>query len=646
MRVKKEIKQLREEIAYLREKYITTNEEKLTLANVLSVINEELEASLQNEKRFIASVSHELRTPMTAIIGYSELMSDTDLDRDQKRYMKSIKHSSNYLLSLVNDLLDVAKLKDKRVELNPKVVDLTDILSECVILMESKISEEVTFEVELPTLDYKVKADDKRIKQIVLNLLSNAAKFTKSGTIRLYLDPLIESANNQLQVTMHIEDTGIGIPAEVQETLFKPFCSTDKTQGTGLGLFISKELVELMNGTILLSSIEGEGSHFIVEFFVERSIKKEVGKGLIGTNILMCSEKNSFVNSLEMEFSRMHMDSFEHFNLSLKSLEELTLALLPKAKEYDIVIFDLDVLGKDAVHIANIFSMLNPQINMVSYLSDENKIFSDIFSLTIYKPLGHQSFIRQLEETYSKKVLQIEQSDYSHLKILLVEDVDMNRIYQVEMLRKFFKIECDTAENGAVALEKAKNNHYDAILMDMRMPIMDGLEATQKIREFNQEIPIICMSANVYKEDKISAYESGMNDFIEKPLERLDIENSLLKLINNEFSQESQHSVDYKKIAYQFLRENFEEEIVQQLCETAEVSIRESVENISLNYTEMNPKELRDNFHQLKGVFLNLGLNDLASEAGELQKYAEEEDFMKLMEEKESFLERVNNFIL
>ncbi len=639
------MKNLKKELRSIKEKYQRSNEEKLTLANLLSLINEELKESLHNEKRFIASVSHELRTPMTSIIGYGELLNSTNLNSKQKRYVQSITQSSHYLLSLVNDLLDVAKFKDKRVELSPKVVELNDILSECAILMESKISKEVNFDLSLPILDYKIKADAKRLKQIVLNLLSNATKFTKEGSIKFYVDPIVEHQNNQLEVTLHIEDTGTGIPQEIKDTLFDPFCSTDKTQGTGLGLFISQELAELMNGNITVSSAQGIGSHFTLKFFAEKSFKKEIGKGLIGLNILMCSTSNKFTDAISMELKRMSMQSFEHYDIESQGLERLISDFLPKAKAYNILILDIDILKEDALHLAKIFSIVNPELKIVSYLDDENEICSEVFSLSIHKPIGHQRFIRQLEKSYTNQRSKLTiKKDFSKLKILLVEDVELNRIYEVEMLKNFFGITCDTAEDGSIALIKAKENQYDIILMDMRMPVMNGLEATRKIREFDKKIPIVCMSANVYKEDKIAAEEAGMNDFIEKPLEHTDIKNKLLRFLH--YKQEKQPSLpNYKEMAYNFLRENFEDEVIQQLCQTAKESINESLSHIALHKDEAKVEELSEDFHRLKGVFLNLGIKELALKAGALQNYAQKKEFDKIAEMESSFVENIKAFL-
>ncbi|HIP51655.1 MAG TPA: response regulator [Campylobacterales bacterium] len=176
------------------------------------------------------------------------------------------------------------------------------------------------------------------------------------------------------------------------------------------------------------------------------------------------------------------------------------------------------------------------------------------------------------------------------------------RIYEVEMLKNFFGVMCDTAENGAIAVKKAKENEYDAILMDVRMPVMNGLIATRKIREFNQDVPIICMSANVYKEDKIAAEEAGMNDFIEKPLERIDIENKLVKLIEKGFGVYVKEKINYKQIVKNNLRENFDETIATQLCVAAMNSISEGLENINTHTKEKDLSSLTEEFHRLKGV--------------------------------------------
>jgi len=274
----KRVERLQAELAKVEKKYKKANEDKLTVSHLLSQVNDELEESLSNEKRFIASVSHELRTPLTAILGYSELLNDTALNNKQKRYLDSMVQSSNHLLSLVSDLLDVAKIGDNRIELSPKEIDLDDVLNDCANLIRSRIKDGVDFIVDIPMLEYKIYADDKRLKQIFINLLSNAAKFTNKGSIRFYIKDIQDVDSDKLKIVVNVDDTGNGIPAEVSETLFDPFQSTDKTQGTGLGLYISQQIAGMMDGEIVVESEPEIGSSFQVTLILKKSSKKEIGK--------------------------------------------------------------------------------------------------------------------------------------------------------------------------------------------------------------------------------------------------------------------------------------------------------------------------------------------------------------------------------
>jgi len=627
MKFKKEIRRLQGNLEHATKKYNRNNDEKLILANLLTNVNHELEESLRNEKRFIASVSHELRTPMTSILGYGELLRDTKLSSQQKRYLRSITQSSHYLLSLINDLLDVAKFADKRVELSPKVVDLYDIMHESTTLIRSKIADGVEFEVNIPILEHKIKVDDKRLKQIIINLLSNSAKFTKKGKIECFVESMVDCKNsNQMEIFLHIKDSGSGISKENAKKLFIPFSSTDQTQGTGLGLFISKELANLMNGDITFSPIEDGGSLFVLRIVVEKSVKKEIGKGLIGTDILMCSPKNSFVDSIIMELRSMGMDTFTHYDSKEKELSTIVIDMLSQAKNHDIVIFDADTCNESTLDIAKMFSILNPDIKLFAWMNDDTLVDTDMFDMVISKPIAYQQFILEIENSYTQEYnVHLFKTDYSKLKILIVEDVEINRIYQTEMLNNFFNINCDTASNGAIAVDMAKDNHYDAIFMDMRMPVMNGQEATRKIREFDTVTPIICMSANVYKEDKLEAQEAGMNAFIEKPLERVDIETQLVNLINNKFSRKDDKlMLELTDKALTHLRTNFDETTSISLFDIAMVSIGDSLNSIEKHIYIQNMDVLVDDFHCLRGILLNLGLPELADQATILQQATKE----------------------
>jgi len=642
----KSMEQIKIEHSRLKKRYAKATKDKLKLAHLLTQVNKELEESLNNEKRFIASVSHELRTPLTAILGYGELLDDTALNNKQKRYLDNISQSSNHLLALVSDLLDVAKIGDNRIDLVPKEVDLDDILNDCANLIRSKVRKGVELITDIPMPEYKVRVDDKRVKQIFINLLSNASKFTKQGSIRFYIQTLEPIGDNQLKLVAKVDDTGTGIPESVAQTLFEPFQSTDKTQGTGLGLYISQKLAQMMGGEITVESKQGIGSSFTVTLIVERTRKKEIGKALNRSNIMMFSKKSPFINNLTKEFVNLGVN-FQNHDIRNEDITSSLIHMIASGRFYDIGIFDVDSFQQNTDYIAGTFRAIKPNIKLIALVDErETDISLKEFDRVISKPISYQRFIKEVEETYDSELFgKKDKVDYSNLDILIVEDVEINREYEKEMLDNFFGITCDTAENGEVAVAKAKEHNYDAILMDMRMPVMDGLEATREIRKFNKSVPIICMSANVYKEDKLAAESSGMNDFIEKPLDKQDIEAKLLKLINKEFEKklspadnyhrntskkEKIEELDIEAMALSHLQNNFNEKVAKKLLSKAKESIIEYIKRVKVNFEKKDIKELVENFHALKGVLSNLGLKEIADMAGELQKMAEKGDILAI----------------
>ena len=677
---------LEKDINRTQAKYLKANEDKLTLSHLLAKVNRELEESLDNEKRFIASVSHELRTPLTAILGYSELLDDTALNNKQKRYLANIVQSSDHLLALISDLLDVAKLEDNRIELSLKEFDLDDILNECSSLIQSKVANGVEFFTDIPLLDYPVISDDKRVKQIFINLLSNASKFTKRGSIRFYIKDIEEIGDNRVKLVVNVDDTGDGIPKEVADTLFEPFQSTDKTQGTGLGLYISQQLARLMDGEIVVESKMGVGSSFSVTIVVEKSAKKEVGKDLKGANIMMFADKDDFIDRISKEFMGLNVN-FQNYSIVNSDITTSLVQMIVSGRFYDMAIFDIDVFQNHTNYIAGTLKAINPDIKIVALISEDSDKHLGEFDEVIHKPIPYQRFVKQIESIYSKEFFgEKEEMDYSKLDILIVEDVELNREYEKEMLNNFFSISCDTAVNGQDAVDKVRSNRYDAVLMDMRMPVMDGLEATREIRKFNKEIPIICMSANVYKEDKLAAQESGMDDFIEKPLEKRDIENKLIKLINNEFiphdeiieeptisvtslieeptatQEESEPIVadtvveeeiyeptisgaEMKKVVIAHLESNFNSDIANKLFLKAMDSVIQYVNRIEDNFKVKDIPALVEDFHILKGVCSNIGLHDIASRAGELQKLSENGDFLPIFKPKNKIVKELKLLI-
>jgi len=629
--LQKEIQNLEKKLDKVEKKYFKSIESRLALSHLLTKVNRELEESLQNEKRFIASISHELRTPMTAIIGYSELLDDTLLDNKQRRYLTNITQSSDHLLALISDLLDISKLEDSRIELSLKEFYLDDILNECACLIKSKISDAVEFNVDIPLLDYPIISDEKRVKQIFINLLSNAVKFTDSGSIDFYIKSIDELDSGRVRFIINVDDTGDGIPDDIIDKIFDSFKTTDRVQGTGLGLYISQQLSHLMSGEISVDSKVGDGSSFSVEIVVDKSTKRGVGENLKGANIIIFSDKDEFFNRVFMEFMRYDIN-FKNFNTRDSDIA----SILSNGNHCDIAIFDVDIFKKYTYCIAGTLKVLNPSIKLVVLAEKELDQNIENFDKVIYQPIHYQKFIQYIEDTYTNKSLSMH-IDYSHLNILIVEDVELNREYEKEMLKNFFSIVSDTAVNGLEAVEKVRTNHYDAILMDMRMPIMNGIEATQEIRKFQKDIPIICMSANVYKEDKIAAENAGMIDFIEKPLERQDIEDKLLKYLSVEPSSDrvTKSTIDIKKIVLNHLQNSFSSDIADRLLLKAIDSITEYIDRIEDHVATRDFKELVEDFHALKGVCSNIGLIEITKQLQELQKLSEDGELNSIIDRRE-----------
>jgi len=450
-----------------------------------------------------------------------------------------------------------------------------------------------------------------------------------------------------------------------------------------------------VDGEIVVESKMGVGSSFSVTIIMEKSSKKEVGVELKGANIMMFADKDDFVDKVSKEFMGLNVN-FQNYSIQNSDITTSLVQMVVSGRFYDMAIFDMDVFQNHTNYIAGTLKAINPDIKLVALLKEDSDKHLGEFDEVIHKPIPYQRFVKQIESIYSKEFFGEEvEVDYSKLDILIVEDVELNREYEKEMLNNFFSISCDTAVNGQDAVNKVKDKSYDAVLMDMRMPVMDGLEATREIRKFNKDIPIICMSANVYKEDKMAAQESGMDDFIEKPLERKDIENKLMKLLNNEFvshrdfiiddveeeiettsivpdkidiedkkedrveSEEQEivevieeqiieskiSGLEMKSIIIKHLESNFNSDISNKLFLKAMDSIIEYVKRIESNFEIKDIPALVEDFHILKGVCSNIGLHDIASRAGELQKLSENGDFLPIYQPKNQLVSELKLLI-
>jgi len=617
----------------------------------------------EEQNLFMASISHELRTPLTSILGYGELLENTNLDHKQEEYLSRMLHSSKYLLSLVGDFLDIVKIKKNDIKLDQKEVRLHTVLTECVDVIKANLHKDVAFEVDIPFLNYTILADDRRIKQVMLNFLSNAAKFTQSGRIKFYVKEILEIDKN-VKITVNIEDTGAGMSQEVQQALFDPFITGDSTQGFGLGLFISKEIIDLMDGEISVTSKEGEGSIFSVSFTVKKAQEKEFSKVLSDKKILMLSDEDALIQKTDTLLKNFNASFYSYS--ATDDISNTLRDIFSNAREYDIAVFDMNTLSCPVSDIVSTLRMIHPNIKCVALLDKHSFNCTSSFDRLIDTPSTAKDIIFELEELSAAGSSTGSSSiDFSHLKVLVVEDVEMSSDYIKEMLFVSFSISCDTAINGLEAVKKVETNDYDIVFMDIRMPVMDGYKATKEIRKFNKRVPIVCMSADVYEKDIEAAKNSGMNSFIEKPLDKDEVKQSFLNLIEGDLkdtvlkgqslsrSKKGDATIasgkcdplKLKEKAYGHLGKSFDATVAKSLVQTAIQSIEKYIHSIKFNMVEEDMYALAEDFHAIKGVLANLGLKEQAASAGSIQQLCQEGDFQKSSAQKREFIMNMDCFL-
>jgi len=622
--------------------------------------------SQEKQNLFMASISHELRTPLTSILGYGELLQDTSLDKKQQEYLGRMLHSSKYLLSLVGDFLDIVKFEKNDISLDNKEVCLHTILTECADIIKTNLHKDTILKTDIPFLEYSIVADSRRIKQVILNILSNAVKFTKKGEIHFYVKG-VEDMGSSVKIRVNIEDSGIGMSTEMQKALFNPFITADSTQGFGLGLFISKEIIKLMDGDISIVSHEREGSQFSVTFVARKGNQKELSKKLYGKKLLLISNDDTLQEHID-DLIKTFNTIFEYESPN-RDVSDTLNDIFINARSYNVILFDMNEIEYDVTNMISTLRVINPSIFCIALLNNNRVMNTSSFDSIINTPITARDLIFQIEEFFVKTSNKNSSViNFSNLRVLVVEDVEMNRKYIKEMLSISFSISCDTAQNGQEAVEKAREKEYDIIFMDIRMPVMNGYDATKQIRAFNKDILIICMSADVYERDIKAAKESGMDAFIEKPLDKDELKQCFLNymnggiknidhklsrikknkeiLENSSVEKEQQNIEDMRTTSYNHLIKVFDDEIVKGLLGKAIESIDLYIEEIGVNTVKKDSNALANNFHALKGVLVNLGLNDEANIASKIQNLFRENHWSKAIEKKEKFMKIMIDFSL
>ena len=494
------------------------------------------------KSEFMAEMSHELRTPLNGVIGFTRQLYKTPLNKHQKDYLDTIELSANSLLTIISDILDFSKLEAGAMELESMQFQLRDNINEVMTLLAPSAHEK---QLELsifihPQVPDNLTGDPTRFKQILINLLSNAIKFTERGVVSIFIKP-VDIAGNDVELELRVKDTGIGMTRDEQVKLFNAFSQTDgsitrKFGGTGLGLAISQHLVDLMQGQIQVASTKGQGSEFYFQIHLQLSnplqlknlfpkMAKEMHVALVCENPHLAENLADWLEMIGSHFRVYHdLNEYEHGvvdNCDLLLVDEQELMTGEVA----------DVLRRQSQQ---------GKVGIMKSVGNREKIPETLFEYvdwTLTKPITHRDLLRM----YSGLATGTEVSEQipgnlihkqvlKGFRILAVEDNKVNQILIRKLLQKA-GAEVELAENGQKALDvlKSQPQDYNLVLMDMQMPIMDGVTATIAIRSKLRlvNLPIIGLTANAMAGDRERCLNAGMNDYLTKPINQVQLFDTL-----------------------------------------------------------------------------------------------------------------------
>ena len=640
-----------------------------SVAEEMEKAKETAERANQSKGEFLANMSHEIRTPINAIVGMANLCLKTELTQKQKRYIKVIDSSSQALLGVINDILDFSKIDAGKLTVERIPFDLQDVLTSLADMFAYRAyDKDLEFIINLPAnIPTRLIGDSLRLNQVLVNLISNAIKFTEDGEINVAVN-LLDSSQDSVLLRISVTDTGIGMDEEQRANLFKAFTQADtsttrKYGGTGLGLAISRRLILLMGGDIGVTSAAGQGSTFYIE--VELPLQKEQDNShhqyllqkLSGVRILAIDD-NLSTREMLYEMLRSYQVDVKVCRTAEQALQVFQQSV-EEDNPYQLVLVDWRLPGMDGLEFCQKITEryaddVRPKLTLATgyyaeELSDKAKQagVNDIIS----KPFTASTLGRSLTSTLFQRELpdegDIDSNDsipesILQAPILVVEDNEINQQVAHEILSSH-KFKVDIVENGQLAVEAVHKKNYSVILMDIQMPVMDGLKAAEAIRaDFNyQQLPILAMTANAMSGDEERSLAAGMQGHIAKPIDERQLIKAIIKwAVPGNYTNNQQQEVlsesqpdeaekppvrmpQVKGIEFEaaLKRLQYNVELYLKLVEQLYETYQGSATKVSDFITRGQHESARRYFHSLKGAAANLGFTQLQNKAAELEQF-------------------------
>ncbi|CAA6800945.1 MAG: Unknown protein [uncultured Sulfurovum sp.] len=590
------------------------------------------EASEKAKSEFMANMSHEIRTPMNGIVGFTNLLSKSDLTPKQKQFTQYIQGSTSILLQIVNDILDFSKIESGHLELdlietNP-FVDLKNAMH---VFKAQAAQKEISFIINIDSeINEYLLMDRLRVIQILTNLINNAIKFTPTnGTVELCLKSLSKTKDKE-KISFSVVDTGIGIPKDRQESIFKAFLQADNSTtrnfgGTGLGLSIGSSLCELMGSKLEIESEEGKGSRFFFE--LELGISKtssNLATRVKYTPIYVLDYDEKIYNNVISQLRHFKLDvitcSFE--DILYDEVDENTIIISFNHRQYRAL------------------SRISSKIILIDESKAAHKLVDDeniLYHIGIYDEAPSILYNAVLDYNLQGEIeTDIVEKENLSLKILVAEDYPLNRILIEEMLAEY-DIKPDFAFNGEEAVERVKSKNYDVVFMDINMPIMNGTDATKAIRDANIDVPIIALTANALEGDRERYLGQGMNDYISKPIDPVAL-NVLLKkykaLVGESEEGEvvMENNIEKEEVIEEFTVQMFVDSlseakdalqfsapIIVRLFDSFLTSAVDNVAELVVAEREGDLEKLYQKAHVLRGITMSLKLASISELCGTIE---------------------------